>query len=199
MKKNNVFVIGLPKTGTTSLEKALKKLGYKVCSWRFLNRNNLLPKSLDPEDSEHLYKLIGKKFNAVQDTPWPYLWKELDRRFPQSKFILTMRESADTWVKSAAFYFKDEDEIYRRIYFGGGKENLGIVTGHENIYKKKYNKHNNEIIEYFKNRPQDLLVFNIQDGNDKNKWEKLCGFLNKRIPRRPFPHRKKRINKDELT
>ena len=41
-----------------------------------------------------------------------------------------------------------------------------------------------EINTYFKNRPNDLLVMNICEGDG---WEMLCPFLGTDIPDVPFP------------
>ena len=43
-----------------------------------------------------------------------------------------------------------------------------------------YSKHNKEVIEYFENRPNDLLVLDFTKGDS---WEKICPFLNKEIPK----------------
>ena len=48
----------------------------------------------------------------------------------------------------------------------------------------------NDIKEYFKDRPGDLLVMNICEGEG---WEKLCPFLGVPIPNEPFPNVNKSI------
>ena len=46
--------------------------------------------------------------------------------------------------------------------------------------------YNTFLIEYFKNQPSKILIFNIF----KNEgWKKLCEFLDKPIPTQPFPHK----------
>jgi hypothetical protein len=40
-------------------------------------------------------------------------------------------------------------------------------------------------MEYFKDRPEDLLVIDFTKGEE---WEKLCSFLRKDIPTEDFPH-----------
>jgi len=41
------------------------------------------------------------------------------------------------------------------------------------------------VLEYFKNRPNDLLIFAITEGDG---WEKLCPFLGEKRPNTPFPY-----------
>ena len=51
------------------------------------------------------------------------------------------------------------------------------------LFKKVIESYN-IVKEYFRNRPDDLLVMNICGGEG---WEVLCLFLNKPIPSVPFP------------
>jgi len=51
---------------------------------------------------------------------------------------------------------------------------------------KRYENYNKRAIEHFKERTDKLLVMNIIDGDG---WDKLCNFLNKPIPNKPFPHK----------
>lgn len=49
---------------------------------------------------------------------------------------------------------------------------------------KIYEKRNSDIIEFFSNT-QNLLIMDLEKGDS---WEKLCTFLNHDIPNEPFPH-----------
>ena len=60
-------------------------------------------------------------------------------------------------------------------------------TDRDNLIKEKLDSkklHYSERKKYFKDRPNDLLVMNICNGEG---WEKLCPFLNKPVPDAPFP------------
>ena len=48
-----------------------------------------------------------------------------------------------------------------------------------------YNAHNEGVLAYFKDRPDDLLVLDIAKGEG---WEPLCKFLGCPVPAAPFPH-----------
>ena len=52
------------------------------------------------------------------------------------------------------------------------------------IYVDRYKNHNREVNEYFKDRPDDLLVMDVTAGDG---WEKLCPFLGVDIPDIDFP------------
>ena len=81
------------KTGTTSLGLALLKLGYSVLGARID-----LGEKLSEGRIEEVLE-IAEPFDALQDVPWALLYKELDEKFPNSKFILTVREE-EKWLKS---------------------------------------------------------------------------------------------------
>ena len=165
-QKKKVFGIGLGKTGVSSLCEALSLLGYKPIQH---------PQSLR----------IIKYFYAAVDTNVAIAYKKLDLRYPGSKFILTVR-NIDTWVKSARMH----DERRKANKFENiGKHNrleaFGSSEYDPEIWKAKYETHVNEVLNYFQERPQDLLVFNVCAGEG---WEKLCPFLNKGYPNIPFPY-----------
>lgn len=93
----------------------------------------------------------------------PSLFKHLDREYPNSKFILNTRNR--------------EDWIHSRIAHDGGEYlkicsvNLGM-TEPETVrhWKQEWDSFHQEVIDYFKDRPRDLLVFNIsKDGDSPDK------------------------------
>jgi len=157
-----VFCIGSVKTGTTSLYKALNILGYRSVQ--------VLRGGKEPKQGwvEYIKKL---KYDAYADYPMfkDDLFKEIDKSIPNSKFILTVRET-NSWEKSFENYFLNASE----------KQKMNVL--------KDVNKHNEKVIDYFKDRPSQLLVMNIIEGDG---WNKLCKFLNKPIPTKPFPHKNK--------
>jgi hypothetical protein len=53
-----------------------------------------------------------------------------------------------------------------------------------NQWMEAYEAHVNNVEDLFSMEPERLLRMNIVAGDS---WEKLCGFLGKRVPRAPFP------------
>lgn len=160
---NKVFGIGLSKTGTLSLNSALMSLG--------LNAKHL-PRNLD--EIEFL--------DAATDTPIARAYKELDRRYPGSKFILTKREEEE-WIKSCHDFFGDRvlapwmRELQTDLY--------GVDSFDQLMFRMARQSHHEDVLDYFSGRAADLLVMNICAGEG---WEKLCPFLGVRPPGFPFPH-----------
>lgn len=173
MIKSKVFCIGFHKTGTTSLKFALKALGYRVTGPNGVN---------DPDISRNVYRMaceIAEQFDAFQDNPWPLLYREIDQRYPGSRFILTLRPTED-WIKSQISHFRDKTTPMRKWIYGAG-----CPLGNEEIYVARYERHNKDVLSYFNNRPGDFLVLTLGSGGE---WRKLCEFLNAPIPDAPFPH-----------
>ncbi len=176
-----VFCIGFHKTGTTSLAVALKTLGYRVTGPNGVN---------DPDIAANIDCMIDSlvaQYDAFQDNPWPILYRKLDRLYPQSKFILTMRNS-DSWIASQVRHFGRRETPMRQWIYG-----VGCPEGHEDVYKERYESHNKDVLDYFRDRPDDFLILDLARGDG---WEQMCPFLGKGVPDTPFPHANKAIERE---
>ena len=167
-----VFGIGMFKTGTSSLGKAFDILGFKTCHGPWWNRNEILIDNWykNPSEWSKYYDSIKKKasqYNAFEDYPWMYVFKEVDEWFPGSKFILTVRESKKVASSDANFHKKNNDPSKSAQQF-----------------IERYENHLSSVISYFAGR-KDLLIVSWENGNG---WKEICEFLDKPIPDRPFPH-----------
>ncbi|MBI1733490.1 MAG: hypothetical protein HYR49_12095 [Gammaproteobacteria bacterium] len=174
-QRAKVFGIGFHKTGTKSLGVALQRLGYRVTGSNAVHDPDIAARALD------LACELAGQFDAFQDNPWPLLYREMDARYPGSRFILTTRPTGK-WIRSVVHYFADRHTPMREWIYGAGR---GCPIGNEDVYIARYERHNREVREYFTNRPADLLEMAITEGEG---WEKLCPFLGHAIPPEPFPH-----------
>jgi len=178
-KYNKVFSIGFQKTGTSSLMWALKELGFNVCDG--------CGHAMNPNIAEEVFDIcdeLAEQYDAFEDHPWSVLYKRMDEKYPNSKFILTVRET-EQWIKSVRSHFGESYiPLHEWIY---GK---GSPKGNEQLYIDRYEKHNAEVLDYFKDRPNDLLVIDFsQKRTDKQLWNDLCNFLDKPIPNvKKFPY-----------
>lgn len=174
-KPPQVFCIGLPRTGTTSMGWALSKLGYTVAG----------PFGMDDVGWDHESVLERAEFkletcNAVQDTPWPVLYEWLDMCYPDAKFILTYR-GVDDWIRSMKDRFREPLGCFSYMF------NEPLVEGNEEHFLRKYRQHNMAVSGWFADRPDKLLSFHIGEHN----WSYLCKFLgipSKDTPKGRFPH-----------
>ena len=176
-----VFGIGLNKTGTTSLGRALKILGFT----KHLSGNLELTKLWGDNNLAPILAL-AKTHNNFEDWPWPLLYKELDDEFEDAKFILTLRKSPEIWYESLCKHsLRTGPTFHRKLIYG-----TYMPQDFKDEYLLFYENHINNIKEYFKNKPNKLLVLSIED---ENSWEKICNFLGKDIPDIDFPN----INKSD--
>jgi hypothetical protein len=123
---------------------SLTILGYKVKGHFGL---------MDPDISRNVYKMALRfvdQYDAFEDAPWIY--KELDKKYPRSKFILTLRPT-EKWIKSQVDNITKARPMNEWIY------GAGCPKGNEDIYITRYECHNKEVLEYFKDKPDDLFVF----------------------------------------
>lgn len=88
-RRPKVFCVGRNKTGTTSIAKALRALGFKVGDQA---RAETLIEDWARRDFRKIVRYC-RTADAFQDVPfsWPHTFEALDQAFPQSKFILTVR------------------------------------------------------------------------------------------------------------
>ena len=175
MERQKVFGIGFHKTGTSTLKSALAMLGYT-----FAERFRVDGEVVEHDLVERALHIAGE-VDAVQDNPWPLLYRDLDNVFPGSKFILTIRDTDEWWISLVRHFGGKSTEMRTWIY------GVGDPEGQEDVYKSRYEAHNAEILEYFADRPDDLLVLAITDGEG---WDRLCPFVGEPMPKEPFPHRR---------
>ena len=173
--EGKIIGVGFQKTGTSTLREALKILGYKV--------KDTTPRALIPILKGDFSKIrqILNGYDAMEDTPWYIIYRELDQMYPGSKFILTIRD-ADSWYTSVSKHIGDLRAAHHEWIYGRGK---GLPKNNREHAIAVYNNHNEEVMNYFSDRPDDLLVLDFTKGD---RWEKVCAFLDKEIPGIPFPH-----------
>lgn len=172
-----VFGIGLSKTGTSSLANALTMLDYNVKDC--LGVEKYIKGDITSIDENALLN-----YNALTDTPIPSFYQELDAKYPGSKFILTIRDM-DGWLKSCKKQFNQksadkQSEAHNELFL----DLYATTVFDEDKFRQNYLRFVDEVKVYFKDRPNDLLILDLINGDG---WEKLCLFLNQPIPDVPFP------------
>ena len=193
MNKIKIFCIGHNKTGTTSLKQALINLKYSVCPIRMMfdSRTNYLIEFFENK-YDKLFHLINC-YDAFHDRPWNHLdfYKTLDQQIKNSLFILTIRNSLN-WVKS---YQRFAQQIsLKKCWFykliSNKLYNNDDFLEDENNMIQKYENRNQEIIQYFKQK-NNLLVLDIEQGGG---YKEICNFLKIPIFNDKFPHQRKTNN-----
>ncbi|WP_156831077.1 sulfotransferase [Arhodomonas aquaeolei] len=196
-----IFCIGRNKTGTTTMAKALRELGYRLAPQRYAE---LL------SDDFYLKGEFGpivefcKYYNAFQDVPfsWPDTYRVLDEAFPNARFILTVRDSAEQWYWSLIRFqskrFGKQGSVpteadlraaeYVRPGFVYRAKSVWGNQG-EKLYDRDwlietYLAFNAEVEHHFAGREGKLLIVNVSDSQD---YRRLCDFLGREPVRSDFP------------
>lgn len=183
-----IFGIGMQKTATTSLDAALRILGFDSAHWE----SGKWAMAVLRDMRKCGRSLTAERSYALCDLPIPILYRELDKAYPNSKYILTIRDE-DHWLRSVRDHWSYElnkfrkdwdiwpaaDVIHRATY---GRKNFDAE-----IFLARYRRHNAEVREYFKDRPEDLLTLDMSHNSSEDLWRKLCRFLHKSIPDVPYP------------
>jgi hypothetical protein len=184
---SRVFGVGMHKTATVSLHKAFEALGIRSAHWPSAH----WAKAVYREMNEVGRSATLEKVYAACDLPLTLLYQQLDKAYPGSKFVLTVRDE-DKWVESVRKHWNpatnpfrdqwDTDPFTHRVHqVLYGRQDFDAET-----MLARYRRHNQEVRDYFRGRPQDLLVMDFDQGAG---WYELCGFLKLPLPKpkRPFP------------
>lgn len=190
--KEKIFNIGFHKTGTTSLTWFMKENGYKSLHSAAYSMQRLglgsqtdiieditAPANMEDMVDKTLLQNLVQEFDFFSDNPWPLLYKLLDQRFTNSKFILTRRNTT-SWINSLVRYSGSQHTRMRQLIYG-----YGNPENHVTHYRKVYIRHNKEVVSYFGNR-NNLLVIDIED-DDNTIAASLADFLGLENKLTPFP------------
>ncbi|NEN88671.1 MAG: hypothetical protein F6K48_06950 [Okeania sp. SIO3H1] len=168
-RKKMVFGCGLSRTGNKSLGRALKILGYNQIKY---------PESIDE---------LGTVYDAAVDITVIAWLDKLDTKFPDAKWILTVREM-EQWLKSCENWFNRSLDNYspeKQLYMLEIRRQVyGTEQFSREIWQDIYQRNFNRVVTKFSGGEDRLLIFNICQGES---WSKLCNFLGKTIPDTPFP------------
>lgn len=195
-----IFIIGFGRTGTTSLKHTFEDLGYFVGEQ---HRAERLIRSYQQGDFEAIIDYC-KTARVFQDTPFslPNTWRYLEKAYPDSRFILTVRDSTEQWYGSLV--------AYKELKFGGQLPGVNQLKStmynwegwywdvhvaqhgpdesdiwNPGMWMSLYEKHNQDVIDHFKHQPDRLLVLNLKD---TDAFEQFTRFLAVKTSMTGFPH-----------
>lgn len=184
-----IFGIGLAKTGTTTLSKALEILGYKSvhveCDVIELSTINYC-------DDFSIKKDVIENNDAIIGAPLCLSYKKLAAEYPDSLFILTSRD-VESWLRSCSVSFTQDlpmDRNHHALHRGL----FNTVLYDKAKFLAGYYIYWESVVDFFSIKYKGdfgdrLLVFQLCS---ENGWFHLCNFLDKDIPNVPFPHENKR-------
>lgn len=147
-----IFCIGYPRTGTKSITKAFKILGFKA--WHF-NRADY-NETLEAVKTGVFSERILDNYDAFADVPMFLIYEGLDKIYPNSKFILVTRKKY-SWFKSMnkMLSYAKRYQDYRRLN--------GIVW--RSFCPETIEEHTKKVKKYFLNEDKRLLVVDLEEIN----------------------------------
>lgn len=166
MKINKIFIIGLPRTATTSVCLASLGLGFKTAHNAY---------------TQHAFF----EAEVLADTPVFCDYQTLDKDFPNSKFIYLTRE-ASLWLPSIRQLLQ---RMMVNLQRSDGGFNPHLKRCYNDVFAPLtadnieqdqfllgcYQRHQQGVFDYFSERKQDLLTFDV---SDENSYQALLTFLN---------------------
>ncbi|WP_299263195.1 sulfotransferase [uncultured Psychrosphaera sp.] len=164
---SKIFIIGLPRTGTTSISVALLEMGLSVAHTGFT-------------------KQTFEMADVISDAPCFSEYPHLDKLFPNSKFIYLTRE-LDKWLPSITMllgkmapHLKPKTGVFHPILKRSFHNTFSIdlplsYSELTNCYKR----HEKAVQEYFENR-DDFLSIDVSEPNSLLKMSRFLGLSAKK-------------------
>jgi len=163
---NKIFIIGLPRTATTSVCLAALGLGFKTAHNAYTERTF--------SDAQ-----------VIADTPAFCDYQNLDKHFPNSKFIYLTRE-AEKWLPSIKQLLQ---RMITNLQRSDGGFNPHLKRCYNEVFSpltvdniaendfllQCYQRHQKNVFDYFQERKKDLLTIDV---SDPLSYQQLLAFLN---------------------
>lgn len=171
-----VFQIGYSKSGTASLCLFFKMNGVSSIHYDYGKLARQI--ALAAKSNGNLLKGYEKVVAFFDMQAWQLsgahegfvYFDKLDEQYPGSKFILNTRP-AERWLRSVRSHWVNDINLLAEMKRRFRLDEAGLLERRE--------RHHARVIEYFRDRPEDLLVFDIE----KDNGEKLCRFFRERWPK----------------
>ena len=172
---NKLFIIGLPRTGTTSVSVALLDSGFKVAHTAFTQRTFELAE-------------------VFSDTPCYCDYRQLDRLFPNSKFVYLDRD-IELWIPSVQMLLtKMQNNLSTEGHFNPimkrcFNQTFELRTTNEPLSADHlshcYKQHQGQVFEYFTERG-DFLSLDVSKPGSLSSLLNFLGLEN--TDQLNFPH-----------
>jgi len=167
---SKIFIIGLPRTGTTSICNSFLQLGYKTAHTAYTQQ------AITTAD-------------VIADTPVFSEYALLDKHFANSRFI-NLERNLTNWLPSIRQLLT---RMHTNLMRPDGGFNIHLkrcyldVFGHYSLAELEsdeyltacYQRHQHQVANYFKGREQQLLTLDVADTNSP---QLLQQFLNTQQP-----------------
>jgi len=168
--KEKVFIIGLQRTCTSSVKRWLENNGYKICDYDATSVVRVSKKQ-----SPRFFLL--KRYDGAKDQPWATLYKDIYKLYPDAKYILTIRDSTDRWFKSKSYHQlrASGETAFARAATNKVVYGKSMAVYNEELYKEKYERHNSDVIDFFRDKQDQFIIMCPECGDNEKKLERFLG------------------------
>lgn len=178
--RNKVFVLSLHRSGTTSVHHLLRALGYKSLHWPIRDGDRDIRAEVAGHESDlefvwsSLSSLVSRR-DSFSDVPFPVLYKQAARDFPDAKYILVTREP-NSWLRSVRSHIGFRKfRVYERVqywhYFPNQPSRLSAISTKKLLDLQDVHK---EAIESQFALSGNLLTIPL---GSAHVGEEICAFL----------------------
>lgn len=204
-KQPRFFVVGLPRTCTTSIRAALLELGIGPCHhlldpmFQFdrIARSAKLLKEENKEKRQQMLRELFDGYEAGLEMPVSACVDDLVEMYPDAKFILSYRENPDVWLKSYEGMGLDvRGRLYRAIvyFMPGACSSSDLLRNWTAKYHRRFGIPDKPCSELFYTHNnwvrQVVPKHKLLEFHPKMGWAPLCKFVGKdvrMVGNRPFP------------
>ncbi len=174
-----IYVIGLPRTGTTSLCVAMLDLGFSVAHTAYTPASMTNAQVIADTPIFCDYQALDQQHFALQNksAKFIYLERALDLWQPSIKQLL-QRMHKNVTRTDGGF-----NPILKRCYGEVFAPLTLEAIACDNFLSECYLRHQAGIVEYFKTRPNDLLTIDVSQANS---YQQLLDFLELDKPVKSF-------------
>ena len=117
-----IFVVGLHRCAGQSVELFLRNVGFRTCHWPAIVEGIDYQSKIDGLETARttivkILRPVFDAYDAVSDVPLPALYRELDRAYPDARFIAIYRNPFD-WVRSVRQHCAGRPlDLYERVQY----------------------------------------------------------------------------------
>jgi hypothetical protein len=178
------IVLSLHRSGTSSATVLLERLGIRTIHWPGRHNGVKLPRKIvghetDPEFVVDTILPLLRLHDAAADVPIPVLYPQLQRHFPEAKWILLLRKPED-WVRSVRARIRERPlRPFERVqywrYFPARPSRLADLSDAELV--AMYERHTDEVSGFARNLGHDKLgVFDLYDEQCGSQVARFLGY-----------------------
>ncbi len=170
-----VFVLSLHRCGTRSTDRLLRDLGYSTVHWgRMVVREKPFA-GLTRADAFAAFLPVLGRFDGFSDVPFNCFFEDLDRTFPDARFLLLTRD-VEGWIRSVRDHIGDRGlSPFEALQYGlhGDIPSPYITDWTDAQLGGFHEAHIRAVRRHFASRPGKLLVRDLH----ADAGPAICAFL----------------------